>query len=897
MIAGGAGLARAKYVTDPFNWSTGQISTTDYGAWSLDVADADNDRDLDVAAAMPYANTMAVFESRGGSKPAFVRHLLTDKASGGGTVKFADIDGDGVREILATKTGSGEVVYFDLANTATLAYAEKLISSDETGPMGIGAADLDRDGDVDVAVSKGGGANVIWFENLGTAPPTFTRHVIDWGPSGAGSLAVGDVNRDGRVDILVSSIAENKINLYLNFGNWFSRQVITSTLKGATNVGVADFDKDGRLDVYGFGHQEDELDVFMNNGAFVPAFTKNVIWFGYTLGGFIISAGDVDNDGQIDLVTNKRWFRNTGGGTFQAIPIYNHEYSASSIALGRIDPDAYPDLIAGEGGGIYWHKNVYLNPAHYRPAKRYPESGLREGIGSPRLGVHDTSYFYPVKRDGAQWQVSATSDFSNIVYDVVTAEQLQVILPPNRLSLDKPYFWRARWRFGDAWSQWSNTASFWTVKEKIRVSGTTTRFATIQGAIDAAAPGATVIVPYAEYVENIDFKGKNIRLQSQNPDSTKTVTTTVIDGNGKSPTVRFAGSEGTTCSLAGFTIRNGLRGVYGNSCRALIEKNLITGNTPGISHVAGNIRYNRFIKNTSRPDYYSYGNPSAMFYCNGVIENNYFAQNSRVVAKGCVLGQMRDNVFVDNDGDVLVECYNVHDNRIENNEGLGLGLCINVHDNEIVGNAVGLQNCDNVHDNLIAGNKNTSWGGGLAICTNIYRNIIMGNQGQYGGGLYRCSGVHDNLIVENKAYMGGGAADCSDFYNNTIVKNTATRSGGGVYDSPVVDCIVWSNEAPTDPQISSAQAMYSCIAGVGAGNGNIAADPQFVDAAAGDWRLKETSPCIDAGMKTNSTTDLLGVARGLLFVGGRGDGSNYDMGAYEFQPTHFEVGNIDPTGE
>jgi hypothetical protein len=97
-----------------------------------------------------------------------------------------------------------------------------------------------------------------------------------------------------------------------------------------------------------------------------------------------------------------------------------------------------------------------------------------------------------------------------------------------------------------------------------------------------------------------------------------------------------------------------------------------------------------------------------------------------------------------------------------------------------------------------------------------------------------------------------------------------------------INCIIWgnTNNDLTDP------AYNCCIQGwTGSSSwGNITSDPQFVNAAAGDFHLKPTSPCIDAGRIFDKLyTDLEGNPRGITgYAEARGDGSHFDIGAYEY---------------
>ncbi|MBU0676562.1 MAG: hypothetical protein KJ626_00465 [Verrucomicrobia bacterium] len=82
-------------------------------------------------------------------------------------------------------------------------------------------------------------------------------------------------------------------------------------------------------------------------------------------------------------------------------------------------------------------------------------------------------------------------------------------------------------------------------------------FDSIQQAINVAANGDTVIVHPGRYVENINFNGKAITVQSENPETWSVVESTVIDGNNAAPVVRFINGEGPSSKIKGFTITRG----------------------------------------------------------------------------------------------------------------------------------------------------------------------------------------------------------------------------------------------------------------------------------------------------------------------------------------------------
>jgi hypothetical protein len=94
-------------------------------------------------------------------------------------------------------------------------------------------------------------------------------------------------------------------------------------------------------------------------------------------------------------------------------------------------------------------------------------------------------------------------------------------------------------------------------------STSTGAFKTVQTAINAAyergsiSQSLEIIVKQGTYYEQLNFKGKNLNIHSEDPDNWSVVENTIIDANKQGTAVIYGGNESNICQLKGFTIRGG----------------------------------------------------------------------------------------------------------------------------------------------------------------------------------------------------------------------------------------------------------------------------------------------------------------------------------------------------
>ena len=383
--------------------------------------------------------------------------------------------------------------------------------------------------------------------------------------------------------------------------------------------------------------------------------------------------------------------------------------------------------------------------------------------------------------------------------------------------------------------------------------------ATIQQAIDAAAAGDTVLVAPGTYVENIQFRGKLITVESEEGPAV-----TIIDGNRAGSVVTFAGTENRTAVLRGFTIRNGTNsfsggGVLVRNASPSIIGNWIVNNGAcsgagvyssfGSPLIQGNTISRNYVfacSGASGLGVYIGGDSAAVLFENVITENSGFANGGGVTLFAAGRAVLRSNVIARNLTSGFSPC----------TSGGGIWMVnfsqATIVNNLVVGNAAGC-------------GGGFYWGGSTGVTTFV-NNTFADNDGAEGSAI-KVSGVDTRHVIHNNVII--GKAGQTAFY----------CQNSGSTPSPLVN---------TSDVFTPLGLAYggTCADQTGL-RGNISAHPLFVREpfgdVPGDYRLQGASPAIDAGNNGAPqvpATDLDGNAR--VFDGNFDGVAQVDMGAYEY---------------
>jgi hypothetical protein len=275
------------------------------------------------------------------------------------SLAFADFDADGHQDVVAGNSFLGQVSVLLGDGAGGFADAPGSPIAGFANPYTVGTADFDGDGDQDIAVAAETDELVTVLLNDGSA--AFTT--APGSPVSSGSrpegMAIADVDGDGNADIAITNQSAAQVTVLLGDGAGGLTPAAGSPVPtGAQPYGIvtADFNRDAAPDLAVANSGDGTVSVLLGDGSggFTPAPGSPLAGFSGAIG---LAAADLDGDAAPDLaVANSA--ANTvsvllGDGTGAFAPQTGSPYTVGaaprSVAIGDFDGDAAPDLAVTNG--------------------------------------------------------------------------------------------------------------------------------------------------------------------------------------------------------------------------------------------------------------------------------------------------------------------------------------------------------------------------------------------------------------------------------------------------------------------------------------------------------------------------------------------------------------------
>jgi len=316
----------------------------------------------------PVSLPVTVYQDRGPAPPSE-------------PIALADLDGDGKAEVVA---GFGDrVTVFKGDGTILPGWPKSVVtaanSSATIKAMPV-VGDIDGDGAKEVIVATWEGNIFVWGPNGSSKPgwPRLITYTNEWGTAAASlSLSLGDVDRNGVLDIVATDSQQSGVHVFKGNGSYLPGWPVSTWTTVKTPATVADLNKDGKNEVViAVDASPARLVVLNANGVALAGWPKTILnSSNESTGGYPV-VGDLDDDGDLEIAALAC---DGGDDSLSKVVIYHHtgqlltSWSTRATQIGPpvladLDGDGSLEVLAslakmdGTGGLYAWDRKGMLMP-------------------------------------------------------------------------------------------------------------------------------------------------------------------------------------------------------------------------------------------------------------------------------------------------------------------------------------------------------------------------------------------------------------------------------------------------------------------------------------------------------------------------------------------------------
>ncbi|HMK20508.1 MAG TPA: IPT/TIG domain-containing protein [Chitinophagaceae bacterium] len=277
------------------------------------------------------------------------------------SVTVNNLTGYSARPFILTFPGGSTIIQFPDNTNNT--FAIPIDSTTDLHPNGVALIDFDGDGKSDIAtpnnysfIGQPASVSILRNTSVNGAISFASRQDITTGVQ-TYAIAAGDLDGDGKPDMISSSIVDRTISVFRNTSTigtiTFAPKVDYPTGDNSYSIVIADLNADGKPDVCFSNFLSNTFSVYRNTSTLGNISFAAKIDIPTDLGPDCLASGDMDGDGKTDIsITNQfsnsvSVFRNTSSGStisFAARVNFTTGDEPGGIATGDLDGDGKLDL-------------------------------------------------------------------------------------------------------------------------------------------------------------------------------------------------------------------------------------------------------------------------------------------------------------------------------------------------------------------------------------------------------------------------------------------------------------------------------------------------------------------------------------------------------------------------
>jgi len=311
-------------------------------------ADVNHDGRLDLCIVNEDSEDLRVYLNTGNPLNPFAAALVPPPPLGADASPSdtADFNNDGLTDICVATHVDNTVVVL-LGNGDGTFNVSQVVNVGST-PTGITAFDADGDADPDIVNTNFASSNLSIHINNGSgvfSPPVF----FEAGATGERAITAADMDRDGIMDLVVGFRTAQTVAVLRGNGNATFANIGSQSCGGAVwQMNVADLSGDGINDVATANSFSNNAAILLGQpgGTLGPATIYSIPTDPF---GLATDVGDVDGDGDLDWMTSSysgdwRLFLNNGAGAFTFHQEFNAPIAASCTLFFDMDNDGDMDM-------------------------------------------------------------------------------------------------------------------------------------------------------------------------------------------------------------------------------------------------------------------------------------------------------------------------------------------------------------------------------------------------------------------------------------------------------------------------------------------------------------------------------------------------------------------------